>query len=293
MQRLSSEIVTVDQALRQAATALRDVSETPMLDARVLMRAVLDCDETGLIVEGPTTLSGQANERFSALLARRLANEPVSRILGEREFWGLMFEIASAVLDPRPDTELLVETALDIVKDIETPIICDVGTGSGAIAIALLTERPDMCAIATDISIDALAVASRNADRHGVADRFQSVQTRWLSGVKQAFNLIVSNPPYIPSGEIKTLAPDVRDHDPAMALDGGATGLEAYRAILAGLEDEELSRTAVLFEVGAGQASDVEHLIREHAGTSDGTFVKRRDLAGLERVVGWIPHARG
>jgi release factor glutamine methyltransferase len=188
-------------------------------------------------------------------IARREAREPVSRILGEREFHGRPFRVTPDTLDPRPDTETLVQMALALMP--KTARFLELGAGTGAVAVTLLAERPECFGVATDISAAALAVARGNAERHGVADRLRLLEGSWFEPVSGVFDIIVSNPPYIPAGDIAGLSPDVRSFDPRLALDGGADGLDAYRAIAAGAADRLVPGGHVAVEIGAGQAAEV------------------------------------
>lgn len=224
------------------------------------------------------------SEKLEAAAARRLSGEPVSRIVGEREFWGLKFELSAATLDPRPETELLVSEAVELGQKLRAPQIIDLGTGSGAIAIALAGALPKAKVIATDISEEALAIARHNAGRHGVAPRVDFRQGSWWQAVPhtELFDLIVSNPPYIASAEIEDLRPEVRLFDPKAALDGGWDGLEAYRAIAAGAGRRLNPGGRVLLEIGANQGEMVSRIL-SRAGF--GHIEVQKDLAGLDRLV--------
>ena len=206
------------------------------LDARTLIGAALNLDLTGLIASSARTLTASEATRLEAFARRRLAGEPVARILGQKEFWGLPLKLSAATLVPRPDTETVVERALEILR-AENAItralrIADLGTGSGAILLALLIELPDAVGVGTDISVEALDTAQANAAHLGLAIARSFVACDYATGLSGRFDLIVSNPPYIRSAEIAGLAPEVRDHDPPSALDGGADGLAAYRALI-------------------------------------------------------------
>jgi release factor glutamine methyltransferase len=209
--------------------------------------------------------------------------EPVARILGHAEFWGLDFKLNPATLVPRPDTETLVEAVLEGVRRFpETLTLCDLGTGSGAIAIALLTELEEAQAVATDISEEALAAARANAEAHHVVERMRFVNVDFADGPEGPCDVVVANPPYIRSGAIAELPAEVNEHDPRVALDGGPDGLAAYRAILRRAESLLADHGFFAFEVGYDQGESVAALCRE-TGLSD--VLIRRDLAGRERVV--------
>lgn len=191
-----------------------------------------------------------------------------------------MFEVTPAVLDPRPDTETLIEAALSGLP--QGARILDLGTGSGAIILTLLAERPDTIGVAVDISPAALAVARSNAVKLAVAGRLETDCSNWFYGVSGGFHLIVSNPPYIPADDISGLSPDVRNYDPVLALTGGADGLDAYRAIAGGAAGHLLPGGRVLVEIGAGQAEDVATLFRQTGFTLHDTY---RDLGGHLRCM--------
>jgi release factor glutamine methyltransferase len=218
------------------------------------------------------------------MAARRLDREPVSRIFGRREFWGLPFVIDGAVLDPRPETEGLVGAALDALGGRRSdPLqILDLGVGSGAILAALLSELPEAEGLGIDCSLAACRVARANLDALGLKSRAAIACGRWLDTVGGVFDLIVSNPPYIARDELIALEPEVRRHDPAAALDGGVDGLEAYRAITPGLRFRLRPGGVAAFECGAGQGAAVASLMRA-AGFADPAIYL--DLEGRDRVV--------
>lgn len=202
--------------------------------------------------------------RFSSFTQRRLKFEPVSHILGNREFYGRSFRVTPDVLDPRADTETLIEAVLALAKDQRPIRILDLGTGSGAIAVTLLAELPGATVVASDLSAAALHVAKGNAEALGVAGRASFVQANWYEGIGGRFDLIVSNPPYIPLGDIAGLAPDVREFDPQRALDGGPDGLEAYRRIAGGAGGHLAPKGHIVLEIGAGQENAVNNLLKGH-----------------------------
>jgi release factor glutamine methyltransferase len=230
--------------------------ETPELDARLLLQAATGLSREDLILDPDRVVPEGEAQRFAGMIARREAHEPVSRILGEREFYGRPFRVTPATLDPRPDTETLIEAALALMP--EAARFLDLGTGTGAIAVTLLAERADATAVATDVSPEALAVANENAGRAGVAQRLTLVSGSWFEPVSGVFDMILSNPPYIPEAEIAGLSPDVRNFDPRLALVGGADGLDPYRAIASGAAPYMAADGHVLVEIGAGQAAAVE-----------------------------------
>ncbi|HET9574645.1 MAG TPA: peptide chain release factor N(5)-glutamine methyltransferase, partial [Methyloceanibacter sp.] len=233
-------------------------------------------------------LQPEAAARLEALVRRRVSREPISRITGTREFYGRSFLVDESALDPRPDTETLIEAALALIDKTgrwEEPLrLLDLGTGTGCILLTLLDELPKARGLGTDLSPAALRLAEANARRLGVADRASFLASDWLDAIHGEFDLIVSNPPYIASGEIKRLAPEVAHHDPYLALDGGADGLEAYRRIAAGAARLLAPKGAILVEIGASQAPAVAGLLH------DGGFLVANDgpsfdLGGRPRVV--------
>jgi release factor glutamine methyltransferase len=260
--------------------------DSPDADARILIGHALRLERAQLLSQSDRLLEAREIAAVSALAARRLRREPVSRILGRREFWSLPIEVTPDVLVPRPETETIVETALDfIVRGAlrqERLRILDIGTGSGALLLALLKELPNAIGTGTDISEAALQVARANAARNRLADRCEFVACRYGEALQGRFDLIVSNPPYIPRADIATLDPDVREHDPILALDGGADGLDAYRAIVADAPRLLAPGGRVMVEFGLGQEEAVRALF-----TKAGLTVRavRPDLAGIPRVL--------
>ena len=218
------------------------------------------------------------------LAQRRLKGEPVARIIGERGFWGLAFKLNDATLVPRPETEMLVQRGLEVVGPLDHPKILDLGTGTGAIAISLLSEFSHLSAIATDLSKDALDMARFNGRRHAVFDRLELRQGSWFEPIEpgERFDLIVSNPPYIESAAIDTLMVEVRDHDPRLALDGGPDGLRPYRAIARDAAPHLTPEGVVLLEIGTGQGKAVIDIFAEAGFREIGI---EYDLNGHERMI--------
>jgi release factor glutamine methyltransferase len=249
------------------------------LDAEVLARHVLGWDRATLLIRGREAPPAGFAERFQSVIQRRTQHEPVAQIVGHREFWELEFEVTRDVLVPRPETELIVEVALEIVDRTRQLTILDVGTGTGCLAVSLAVELPAARLTASDISPAALAVARRNAERHGVVDRIRFIQSNLLDGVEDPFDLIVSNPPYVPSGD--TLPRDVAEYEPHQALFSGPDGLDALRVLIAGGLACLAPEGAMIVEFGFGQANTVRSL-----AAADGWRVMsiRADLQGIERV---------
>lgn len=218
------------------------------------------------------------------MAARRLRGEPVVRVLGEKEFYGRPFTLGGATLVPRPETEMLVVRSLELLERRHHKTILDLGTGTGCIAISILAESPSAQGVAVDLAAEALVTAQHNADRHGVDKRLSLRQGSWFVPLRagEAFDIIVSNPPYIASTEIDGLAVEVRDHDPRLALDGGPDGLDPYRLIMGEAANWLKPGGAVLVEIGSTQAIPVTALFIK-AGFRDVRV--HQDLAGLDRVV--------
>jgi len=209
--------------------------DDPATEARILVGGLLHLSSTELVTRGADAVLIEDVEKAQAAIGRRLNHEPVHRILGEREFYGLPLRLSPATLEPRPDTEILVDTMLPHMRRLESQVgnvhLLDMGTGTGAICLALLQECPQATGVGSDISSEALETARGNAERNGLAARFTTVHGSWFEAIHERFHVIVSNPPYIASSVISTLAPEVKDFDPPAALDGGLDGLDAYRAI--------------------------------------------------------------
>ncbi len=279
----------LEAARRALARAFRDSGiANPALDARLLAMAACGASHAELICDPERPLSDAERARLDDWAGRRLAGEPVSRILGSRAFWGLDFRLSPDTLDPRPDTEALVEAVLAALPERDAPLhILDLGTGTGCILIALLSELPVSLGTGTDISHAALQTARANARAAGVADRARFVQADWLRGIGGCFDVVVSNPPYIARAELAALSREVRAHDPAAALDGGADGLAAYRAILGEIGRVLKPGGIAAFEVGQGQAGAVSAMMRAAGMTPalpDGA-ASAFDLAGIERAL--------
>ncbi len=279
---------SVLEALNLLAQAFRTAGiEDADVDARLLVGHALHLDRARLIAQSDRILEAREINVISALAARRLTREPVSRILGQKEFWSIALAITPDVLVPRPETETVVEGALDFVVRgglrMEKLRILDIGTGSGALLLALLRELPNATGIGTDISTGALKVARENAARCGLEGRCTFLVCDIASVVEGPFDLLVSNPPYIAHDEITSLAPEVKNYDPTVALDGGDDGLAAYRAIAADAKRLLAPGARMFVELGAGQEAAVRDLFT-NVGLTAGTA--RADLAGIPRVLG-------
>jgi release factor glutamine methyltransferase len=255
------------------------------LDARMLVGAALGLDLTGMIAAAGRPVTPDQSMRIEEFARRRLAGEPVARILGLKEFWGLPLKLSAATLVPRPDTETVVELALEMLRAAPDRglRIADIGTGSGAILLALLSELPNAFGVGTDISVAALRTANANAVHLGLNRRAVFVACDYAAALADSFDLIVSNPPYIRSAEIAGLALEVRDHDPRTALDGGADGLDAYRVVIPEAVRLLLPGGALVVEAGQGQSGPIEGLMTAAGLTHERPA--KSDLAGIRRAV--------
>jgi release factor glutamine methyltransferase len=278
---------TVEQARRQLAQRFREAGlDSPELDARLLVGHALGLDHPGLAAQSHRVLSATEWNAISALAGRRLKREPVARILGRKEFWGLPLWLNAKTLVPRPETETVVEAALDAIdQDLarQHPMrIADLGTGSGALLLALLSELPAAQGTGTDLSVDALHCARRNAVELGLAERVGFVACDYATALKPPLDLVVANPPYVAHADIATLDPEVRLFDPSRALDGGRDGLDAYGAIASDIRRVLAPQGALVLELGGGQCEAVTKLFVA-AGLAAGPV--RHDLSGTPRAL--------
>lgn len=285
---------TLGEAIRAATARLRIASaQTPSLDARVLAAFAMGCDTAGLIAANRTELGPPELARYDALVERRAAGEPVARIVGRREFWGLEFAIGPATLVPRPDSETLVQAALDVIDagpGRDAPLrIADLGTGSGCLLAALLSELPQAIGVGIDISVDALATARDNLRLHEFHGRAIVAAGRWAEPLCSSMDVIVANPPYIESDAIESLSVEVARHEPRAALDGGADGLAAYGALLPRAAETLRPSGTLLLEHGADQQTALATLIGDHGLSVSGIW---HDLSGTPRVVACARHAQ-
>ncbi|GAC1044184.1 peptide chain release factor N(5)-glutamine methyltransferase [Rhizobium sp. No.120] len=278
---------TVSGLLQEVRARLAEADlDDPATEARILVGGLLRLSATGLVTRGSKVVSADDTAAVRTAIARRLNHEPVYRILGEREFYGLSLRLSAATLEPRPDTEILVDTMLPHVRRLESHIgnihILDIGTGTGAICLALLHECPRAMGVGSDISSEALETARGNAERNGLAARFRTAHGSWFDAVHERFHVIVSNPPYIASNVISTLAPEVKDFDPPAALDGGLDGLDAYRAIAKDAARFLFPNGMIGVEIGYDQRETVTSIF-EGAGFSLVEAV--RDYGQNDRVL--------
>jgi len=279
---------SIEEAARLIGQTFKTAGiESPDVDARLLLGHALRLDRAQLVAQDDRLLDAREIDAASALAARRLRREPVSRILGTKEFWSLPITVTPDVLVPRPETETIVEAVLDAVgrdgTKMEKLRILDIGTGSGALLLALLKELTAAEGIATDISAAAIDVARANAKGNKLAARCNFIVCDIAAGVQGKFDLVVSNPPYIARADIAALAPEVRSYDPPAALDGGNDGLDAYRAIAAEAPRLLAPGGRLFVELGAGQEAAVSALFTK-AGLR--VTAARKDLAGIPRALG-------
>lgn len=260
--------------------------DDPLFDARVLIADVVGFSLTDFVMKPDRPVTVEENARIVAMIERRASGEPVHRILGHREFHGLDLLLSKETLEPRPDTEVLVDTLLPALKKIVSAKgsarILDMGTGTGAICLALLKECPEATGIGSDISLDALETAAKNAARNGLGKRFATIRSDWFEKISGRFDIIASNPPYIRTDVVATLDQEVRNHDPMAALDGGQDGLAPYRLIAADAGRFLVENGIVGVEIGFDQRLDVSAIFASHGFSLLGAV---KDYGGNDRVL--------
>ena len=277
-------MTTLVQAWTQARERLKAAQvDSPAIDARLMLEAAAAATRADILTDPYRELTPEQATTLDDYLSRRARREPVSRILGRKGFWTIMLGVGPGVLSPRPDTETVVQEALALFPVPQAFTVLDLGVGSGAILLSILAERPAARGLGVDVSEEALAVARENAANLGLEGRTALMRGDWTAGLGEAsFDLVVANPPYIPSADIEGLPPEVRDHDPRLALDGGADGLDAYRALAPEVLRVLKPGAPFLCEIGHDQSTPVEALFRA-AGARGVRTVK--DLALRDRVV--------
>lgn len=275
---------TIGAVLQAAAARLSEAGvERPQAEARLLLEAAAGLSRATVIGFPERRIGPKEAAALEQMVARRCRHEPASRILGRREFWSLSFEVTPATLDPRPDSETLVSAVLAKIGDrAKSLAIIDLGTGTGCLLLALLSELPRASGTGVDLSAEAIEVAHRNAATLGLASRAKFIRDDWAQHVAGSFDVVISNPPYIESGAIARLAPEVAAHDPHAALDGGADGLDAYRALLPQAARLLKPGGFVALEIGQGQGPAVSGLARAAGLRESGSA---SDLAGIERCL--------
>lgn len=277
-------MTTLADLLKSAAARLDQAGvDDARRDARLLMAAAIGRSGEFVFAHPDHQPDGAAQAEFAALVDRRLKREPVSRIIGVREFWSLPFKLNQATLDPRPDSETLIEAVLERLSDRRRDYrLLDLGTGSGCLMAALLTEYPNATGVAVDASAEAAEMATENFRHLGLADRVETLVGDWGAAAGQIFDVVISNPPYIAEGDIAGLEPEVSQFDPRPALTAGSDGLDAYRALGPALHGYLGAQAIAVVELGAGQFSDVSGLFRAAGLHVEGS---KSDLAGRERCI--------
>jgi release factor glutamine methyltransferase len=255
-----NDVLAAARARLVAAGITRDEAA---LDVDVFARTILGWDKAHVLTARNEPVPEDLEPRFSEWVARRARREPTAYIVGSREFWGLDFHVTPAVLIPRPETELIVETTLALLRDGQPPLMADIGTGSGCLAVSIAHHRPEARVIATDVSAEALEVARQNARRHGVASRVTFVRTSYLDGVDGAFDVVVANPPYVKDGDKPALSREV-GHEPDVALFGGSDGLRDIAGVLDAAQARLKAGGWLLFEFGLGQEEHVRSLLNRY-----------------------------
>jgi release factor glutamine methyltransferase len=276
--------MTIGEALARAAKCLGEAGiERPQAEARILLEAATGRGRGQIIAFPEHALDAAQSDRFDTFVSRRCAREPVSRILGHREFWSLNFAVGPAALDPRPDSETLVAAVLARIPNHDAAVtLLDLGTGTGCLLLALLSELPRASGIGIDISPAARDIAATNAETLGLSARAEFRLGDWARDISAQFDVVVSNPPYIESMAIDGLAPEVSQYDPRGALDGGADGLSAYRALIPQAAQRLKAGGLLALEIGAGQGDAIRGLA-DDAGLTD--LGSAQDLAGIERCL--------
>ncbi len=276
--------ITIQAALQGATFRLKSAGvETAALDARLLLQAAMDMDHATIIRDSHLVIPAAQYDVFMRNVERRAAREPMSHILGTRDFWKDSFYVSRDVLTPRPDSETLIEAMLDIVPDKNAHYtIADLGTGSGCLLISLLREYPNARGVGVDASEAALAIAKKNAENLLSSGRAEFLSSDWCSALQTRFDMIISNPPYIVENEISTLAPEVKKHEPWLALCGGKDGLRAYCQLMPQIQKHLAPHGVAVLELGQKQAQVVTNIASDHALIVSDI---RCDLAGIERAI--------
>lgn len=283
---VAAGMATLGATMRDGRRRLTSLSDDPATEVRLLARWVFGLSPLELVTRADNPVDPDRAAQFSAALDRRAKGEPVYRIIGARDFFGLRLALSPDTLEPRPDTEALVELVLDWARARgradESLAILDLGTGTGAIALALLSQLPLARAVITDVSAGAIRAALDNARANGLDYRVTAAVGSWFNPVDGRFDVIVSNPPYIPTAVVPTLDTEVRDHDPLAALDGGADGLDPYRAIAEGAAAHLTAGGIIAVEIGFDQAEDVTAIFAASGFTR---LELRKDLGGRDRAL--------
>jgi release factor glutamine methyltransferase len=284
MMRAKKADTLAKEALRWAVMKLQQEHiESASLDARILLEYVLGVNREQLLFSLELPITTEQYDRFAALVAKRAKRQPVSKIISRREFWGINFAVNENTLDPRPDSETLIECVLERVENRDDALrILDLGTGTGCLLLSLLSELPAATGIGIDASEGALLVAKENAVTLGFTGRTDFMLGDWCSRLEGKFDIIISNPPYIPTEVISTLEPEVAEFDPMLALDGGADGLNCYRKIMKQLSNILAKDGFAAFEIGIGQQNDLAAIANENGMEIAGS---KNDLSGIARCL--------
>lgn len=273
----------IKDLLREQAQLLKNKSaDLAVLESRLLMGYVLNCTRADLILRADDAVSLDQAELFKACVARRLQGEPISKICQHKEFWGMSFIVTLETLDPRPDTETIVEAILERTELDQGLSVLDLGTGTGCILLSILSERLQAIGVGVDISVAALDVAIQNANALGLSQRAKFIQSSWAENVDGFYDIIVSNPPYIREDEYENLSPDVKNYDPKIALVSGSDGLECYRKIAPAIYKHLAQNGFFAIEVGVDQEKDVACILKEN---NLAVLDIRKDLAGIFRCI--------
>lgn len=284
MMRAKKVDTLAKEALRWAVMKLQQERiESASLDARILLEYVLGVNREQLLFSLELPITTEQYDRFATLVAKRAKRQPVSKIIGRREFWGVNFVVNENTLDPRPDSETLIEYVLERIENRDTALrILDLGTGTGCLLLSLLSELPVATGVGIDASPDALLVAKENAVALGFTERTDFIVGDWCSSLEGKFDIIISNPPYIPTKTISTLEPEVTEFDPLLALDGGVDGLDCYRKIMQQLPAALAKDGFAAFEIGIGQQNDLGKIANENGLEIAGS---KNDLSGIARCL--------
>lgn len=285
-------MTTVGEALTEGAAALSEAGiENPRNEARLLLGSVLALTPAQVFARTDARVGTDELKAYYERLSGRCRGKPLAHITGMREFWSLAFAVSPATLIPRPDTETLIELAEEIYAGRPSPSsVLDLGTGSGCILLALLSCFADATGVGVDVSAEACRIAQENAESLGLQGRVEIREASWTDGIDERFDLIVSNPPYIPSADIAKLDRDVRDHEPLAALDGGQDGLDAYRSLMPLAATALADDGVVIVEAGIGQADDIAR-IAARAGLDE--TGRRCDIAGTQRAISFCKKGVG
>ena len=256
--------------------------ETPELDARIILKEVLSLDDKDLILKESLDISNEMIEKIIAIESRRLNGEPISKIFKKRDFYNSTFLISNDVLDPRPETELIVEIANNFIDKNEVKNILDLGTGSGCILLSILKENKMINGLGIDLSKDAISIAKQNSKKLNLETQSNFLISNWMSSVNYKYDLVVSNPPYIASEDIKKLSKSVKIYDPILSLDGGDDGLNSYRLIASDLKRVVSKNALIIIEIGYNQSLQVKEIFKKN----NFKFIKKyNDINGLDRVL--------